>query len=67
MMKAESLLKVIQAPPEAVGDMFRQLLPDANVDDLRKARLPPFPGPACRTRAPWEAGHADLARSKARA
>ena len=35
MSKAESLLKVIQAPQEAVGDMFRQLLPDAGLPELR--------------------------------
>ena len=35
MSKAESLLKVIQAPQEAVADMFRQLLPEAGLPELR--------------------------------
>ena len=34
--RAEALLKVIQAPPEAVGDMFRALLPDAGINELKQ-------------------------------
>jgi len=36
MNRAEALLKVIQAPPEVVGDMFRTLLPDAGMGELRQ-------------------------------
>ncbi len=36
MNKAESLLKVIQAPPEAVGAMFRTLLPEAGMSELKQ-------------------------------
>ena len=36
MNRAEALLKVIQAPQEAVGDMFRTLLPDAGINELKQ-------------------------------
>lgn len=36
MTRAESLLKVIQTPQEAVGDMFRQLLPEATAVELKQ-------------------------------
>jgi hypothetical protein len=36
MNRAEALLKVIQAPQEAVGDMFRALLPDAGINELKQ-------------------------------
>lgn len=36
MNRAEALLKVIQAPPEVVGAMFCQLLPDAGLNELKQ-------------------------------